>query len=100
MNNLPGRSSDAGSGTRNDCLTCGAKNWHTLGDCEKCSNRSCNICAIDTTKGLMCPHCIAQTVAEMPEEEWPEPATLEEVQAIVRYANIPEWLEPANGWVN
>lgn len=98
--NTPNRASDAGPDTRNDCLTCGSKNWHTLGDCEKCGRRCCSVCGIDAAKGLYCAKCVKTIVNSEPVEDWPELATLEEVQAIVRYANVPEWLEPVNGWVN
>lgn len=100
MNNLPGRSNDAGPESRPDCPICKSRKWHSLGYCHRCADTCCSDCAVDTAKGMMCAMCLANMVVTTPEDEWPELATLEEVQAIVRVAQIPEWLEPVNGWVN
>lgn len=58
--NTPNRASDAGPDSRNDCLTCGSKKWHTLGDCEQCGDRICSECpgSIESTKGLYCAKCV------------------------------------------
>lgn len=100
MANLPGRTSDAGPHGRPDCPTCRSTKWATLSYCARCNDTCCSECAIDAAKGLYCALCVKSIVNSEPVEDWPELATFEEVQAIVRYANIPEWLEPVNEWVN
>lgn len=100
--NTPNRASDAGPDSRNDCLTCGSKKWHTLGDCEQCGDRICSECpgSIESTKGLYCAKCVKDILENLPVEDWPPLMPLEQIAACVRYANVPEWLKGGNGLVN
>lgn len=122
MSSLPGRCSDAGPTTRSDCPTCHSRHWATLSYCHRCNDTACSECAIDTDKGLMCAKCLTHMVANEPEEDWPQLASqadvlevvrlcnaaddgpeipmLRQIDAQVRFANIPEWLKPVKGWVN
>lgn len=93
MNNLPGRSSDAGPDGRRDCPTCGSTKWGSLADCEQCGAKVCSDCpsSIETTKGLYCAACVHDILENLPVEDWPPLMSVEQIAAEVRYPNISEW---------
>ncbi len=102
MSNLPSRASDAGpdNALPKYCPNCDSKNPNAFGQCTgDCGNTCCDTCGIAAKKGLYCAGCIKRILDEDPEEDWPELAKVEEVRAITRFANIPEWLAKLDGWV-
>ncbi len=99
---LPNRASDAGPSSRPDCPICGSTKWNTLAACEQCGDTVCTECpgSIESTKGLYCATCVKDILTNLPVEDWPPLMPVEQIQAAIKYANVPEWLKGGNGMVN
>ncbi len=95
MSNLPGRASDAGPDSRNDCRACGSTKWSAAGDCVVCENPCCDQCAAPCVQDvLVCTNCLESYRAAQDESQIP---AIEQIAAMVQYPNIPEW---GTKWVN
>ncbi len=91
MSNLPGRASDAGPQGKAECPACGARNWHTMADCQVCADTVCSRCASAEAEGLICTKCMPEYKAAQDESQCNAIAQLHVIDARVQYANIPEW---------
>ncbi len=93
---LPNRASDSGPQGKAECPACGARNWHTMADCEVCADTVCSRCASVETVGLVCAKCLPEYLESQNDADWeasrtPSIEALHLIQARVHFANIPEW---------
>ncbi len=103
MSSLPGRASDSGPDSRNDCRACGSTKWSSAGDCVVCENPCCDRCAAPCVQDvLVCTNCLPTYREAQDDLAWsaghvPTIAQVEQVAAMVQYPNIREW---STKWVN